>query len=170
MASDSGSDHNGGENVRITVDSIMEAIGALKECSGSSLTSLKKYFASNSQTHAPASELSTQIKKALARGLREGKIQKAGKSRFTLGVDDDEGSKKSRRRRVLNDDDDDRPHRRRRSRRRGGRRRRSRRRGRGRRRRSRRRGRGRRRRSRRRVKGRRRRSRRRGKGRKRRRR
>ncbi|CAL1544787.1 unnamed protein product, partial [Lymnaea stagnalis] len=62
-----------------TVDNVLQAIEALKEANGTNLTSLKKYFASNYPV--PPSELSMQIKKALAKGVRDGKIAKSGNSK-----------------------------------------------------------------------------------------
>jgi hypothetical protein len=58
MASDSVSDHRGERNTRITLDSVLEAIGTLKEANGSTLTSLKKYFASNLSSRIPSDEVS----------------------------------------------------------------------------------------------------------------
>ncbi|KAK3781485.1 hypothetical protein RRG08_019110 [Elysia crispata] len=106
MASDSSSGTGNAEANRITVDSVLEALENLKEVNGSSLSSLKKYFTATSPAHLPGNDVSSQIKKALAKGIRDGKIAKFGKSKFSLGLEDDGASKKHRRRGIADEDEE----------------------------------------------------------------
>ncbi|GFO44425.1 hypothetical protein PoB_007093000 [Plakobranchus ocellatus] len=105
MASDSSSGTGNTDSNRITVDSVLEALENLKEVNGSSLSSLKKYFTSTSPVHIPANDVSSQIKKALAKGIRDGKIAKFGKSKFSLGLEDEHKSSKKHRRRGEEDEE-----------------------------------------------------------------
>ena len=89
------------ENDRITVDTVLEVMENLKEVSGCSLIFLRKYFASKPD-NLPHNQLSLQIKKALSRGVKEGKIAKRGNYKFVIGSDDD-GSKKTRRKQKTDD-------------------------------------------------------------------
>ncbi|GFR92006.1 hypothetical protein ElyMa_004342300 [Elysia marginata] len=123
MASDSSSGTGNAESNRITVDSVLEALENLKEVNGSSLNSLKKYFTATSPVHLPGTDVSSQIKKALAKGIRDGKIAKFGKSKFSLGLEDDGTNKKHRRRAIGDDEEQAGPVRRQRSKKRSKRRR-----------------------------------------------